>query len=280
MVVSSMVFIWIYLSPRFAVTAFIPELALAIATSLLASVFCLLAEMYINYRSRLNDKLLEGLHAFGIQDLHFNKQALLIHMLDDCSSVFWVSGCRLILTRKITPYITRQIQRYRKLEIRILLCPPWTAGYQLVYGRDDNVMDNYFTVLHSIQKAYGANLNLCQVHFIEKPLFNDTYKFDKYIVTGPYLHAKTSDGRHMTANDFFTYDVIRKSRLQALMEKECATLWDESEEVLNWDDFQAACQQYSPSMTEDEKLRLLRSACHPIRNEGPLFPEVEQEYAH
>lgn len=55
------------------------------------------------------------------------------------------------------------------------------------------------------------------------------------------------------------------------MEKECATLWDESEEVLNWDDFQAACQQYSPSRTKDEKLRLLRSACHPIRNETLSF---------
>ena len=175
--------------------------------------------------------------------------------------------------------MVRQVRRYPKLEIRILLCPPWSAGYQLVYGEDDHVMDNYFSVLRSLQTAYGTHPNRCHVHLIEKPLFSDTYKFDKDIVTGPYLHAKSKDGGRITANDFFTYNVVHRSHLQVLMEQEYATLWDESAEVLDWDAFRDACRAYSPTKAEEEKTHLLRSACRPIRDEAPLLPEIEAEYA-
>lgn len=273
----SALFIGIYLFPQDS--TFIPELALAFATSLLASIFCILAELFINYRARQDDKLLEGLQAFGILNLHFDKQTLVTDLLKDCCNDLWISGYRLILTRKITPWITERIRTQKKLQIRVLLCPPWTDSYQHIYGGDDHVMDNYISFLRSVQNAYGSSPVQCQVHFVEKPLFNDTYKFDKYIVTGPYLHAKISDGGRITANDFFTYEVARKSRLQELMEKEYATLWDESVAVLDWDAFRRICRTYSPSMTEAEKEELLRSACRPIGTEQLLLPDVEMDYA-
>lgn len=278
--VGSVVFIWVYLSPSSASTAFVPELALAIATSLLASIFCMLSETYVNYRSRQNDKLLEGLHAFGIRDLHFNKQALILDLLKDCSNYLWISGCRLILTRKVAPSIARQIRSRLDLRVRCLVCPPWTQSYRLIYGEDSDIMDNYFTVFRTLQQAYGGRPIQCEVHVIDKPLFNDTYKFDKVTVTGPFLHARDASGGRITANDFFTYDVIRQSRLQALMEGEYATLWDEASLQLDWDRFQDACRRYRPDMKEEDKAALLKECCVKI---GPdrelLLPRVEAEYA-
>ena len=277
--VGSIVFVCVYLSPSSASTAFVPELALAIATSLLASIFCMLSETYVNYRSRQNDKLLEGLHAFGIRDLHFNKQALILDLLKDCSNYLWVSGCRLILTRKIAPSIARQIRTRPDLQVRCLVCPPWTQSYHLIYGEDHNVMDNYFTVFRTIQQACDGRPVPCKVHVIDKPLFNDTYKFDKVTVTGPFLHARDASGGRIPANDFFTYDVIRQSRLQALMEGEYATLWDEAPLELDWDRFQDAGRRYRPDMTEEEKAELLQKCCVPIGPERELLlPRVTMEY--
>lgn len=281
LMVSSVVFVWIYLAPPTASTAFVPELALAIATSLLASIFCMLSDTYINYRSRQNDKLLEDLHTFGIRKLHFNKQALVRELLQDCGNYLWISGCRLILTRNIAPAIARQLRSRPDLYVRCLVCPPWTQSYHLIYGEDDNVMDNYFAVFRTIQRAREGEPVPCRVHVLDKPLFNDTYKFDKITVTGPFLHARDDSGGRITANDFFTYDVIRRSRLQALMEGEYATLWDEAPEELDWDRFQSACERYRPDMTEEEKAALLRECCVPIREEGRelLLPRVKAEYA-
>ena len=278
--VGTAVFVWIYLSPPSASTVFVPELALAIATSLLASIFCMLSDTYINYRSRQNDKLLEGLHAFGIRDLHFNKQELILELLRDCGNYLWVSGCRLILTRKIAPAIARQIRTRPDLRIRCLVCPTWTQSYRLIYGEDEHVADNYFAVFRTIQQAYGGRPIQCEVHVIDKPLFNDTYKFDKVTVTGPFLHARDASGGRITANDFFTYDVIRQSRLQALMESEYATLWDEADLELDWARFHDACARYRPDMTEAEKTALLREACRPVSPDRELLlPRVQAEYS-
>lgn len=256
------------------------ELMLAVATSLLASASCIGVETYINYRSRRNDKLLEGLQAFGIQGLHFNKQELILDLLRDCGNYLWVSGCRMILTRKIAPAIARQLRVRPDLKVRCLICPPWTQSYRLIYSEDEPVIDNYFTAFRMICQACGDRLDRCQVRIIDKPLFNDTYKIDKTTVTGPFLHARDASGGRITAGDFFTYDVIRQSRLQALMEREYATLWDEATETLDLKKFQEICRRYRADMTEEEKTALLREACGPISGDGELLlPRVEAEYA-
>jgi len=75
--------ILIYVSPL-RESRFVPELALACSTSLLASIFQLVSDIYVKYKNLENDKLLEGIHEFGINDLHFNKQQLLEHLLKSC----------------------------------------------------------------------------------------------------------------------------------------------------------------------------------------------------
>ncbi|MBW4840442.1 MAG: hypothetical protein KZY74_13695 [Paenibacillaceae bacterium] len=48
-------------------------------------------------------------------------------------------------------------------------------------------------------------------------------------MTGPYMHNRDEDDHRITANDFFTYNLIKKSRLYNLVENEYMTLWDRRE---------------------------------------------------
>lgn len=128
---SVLVSILIYTSPL-REYRFVPELTLAIATSLLASIFALISDIFVKYKNHENDKLLEGIHEFGISDLHFNKQLLLEHLLKTCDKEAWVSGYRLILTSKLSGSLSQAIKQ--GAAIKILISPPWLDGFRLVYG--------------------------------------------------------------------------------------------------------------------------------------------------
>ncbi|MDU4694471.1 MAG: hypothetical protein E6Y08_01530 [Paenibacillus sp.] len=263
--------ILIYVSPM-RHSRFVPELALACATSLLASIFSLISDIYVKYKNQENDKLLEGIHEFGINDLHFNKQQLLEHLLKSCDREVWVSGYRLILTSKISPSLSQAIKQGAVL--KILISPPWMDGFPLVYGENERVIDNYCKVFSAIAKACReANRpveQVCEVRFTKKPLFSDTYKVDLHIVTGPYMHNRDEDDHRITANDFFTYNLIKKSRLYHLVENEYMTVWEEADSVLVWEEYAKASEQIRiQDLREKEKIELLKEASQPI---GHLLP--------
>lgn len=263
--------ILIYVSPL-RESRFVPELALACATSLLASIFQLVSDIYVKYKNLENDKLLEGIHEFGINDLHFNKQQLLEHLLKSCDREVWVSGYRLILTSKIAPSLSQAIRQGANL--KLLISPPWMDGFKLVYGESDRVIDNYCKVFSAIAKACreaGRPVEeVCEVRFAQKPLFSDTYKVDLHIVTGPYMHNRDEDDHRITANDFFTYNLIKKSRLYNLVENEYMTLWEEADSVLVWEAYAKASEQIRiQDLREKEKIELLKEASQPI---GHLLP--------
>lgn len=256
----------IYVSPLREIR-FVPELTLACATSLLASIFALISDIYVKYNNHENDKLLEGIHEFGISDLHFNKQLLLEHLLKTCDKEVWVSGYRLILTSKISASLSQSIKQ--GAVIKILISPPWLDGYKLVYGEYDRIIDNYCKVFSAIAKACREVdrpvEQFCEVRFTKKPLFSDTYKVDLHIVTGPYMHNRDEDNHRITANDFFTYNLIRKSRLYQMVENEYLTLWEEADSLLVWDNYAKAYEQIRTNdLREKEKIELLKAACQPI----------------
>ncbi|MGG3452799.1 hypothetical protein D3C76_214420 [compost metagenome] len=258
--------ILIYISPM-RHNRFVPELALACATSLLASIFSLISDIYVKYKNQENDKLLEGIHEFGINDLHFNKLQLLEHLLKTCDREVWVSGYRLILTSKISPSLSQAIKQGAVL--KILISPPWMDGFQLVYGENDRVIDNYCKVFSAIAKACreaGRPVEqVCEVRFTRKPLFSDTYKVDLHIVTGPYMHNRDEDDQRITANDFFTYNLIKKSRLYHLVENEYMTLWEEADSVLTWEDYAKVSEQIrTQDLREKEKIELMKEASQPM----------------
>ena len=264
--------ILIYVSPL-RESRFVPELALACATSLLASIFQLVSDIYVKYKNLENDKLLEGIHEFGINDLHFNKQQLLEHLLKSCDREVWVSGYRLILTSKIAPSLSQAIRQGANL--KLLISPPWMDGFKLVYGENDRVIDNYCKVFSAIAKACreaGRPVEeVCEVRFAQKPLFSDTYKVDLHIVTGPYMHNRDEDDHRITANDFFTYNLIKKSRLYNLVENEYMTLWEEADSVLVWEAYAKASEQIRiQDLREKEKIELMQEASQPLNHIVPI----------
>ncbi|EOS53591.1 hypothetical protein [Paenibacillus barengoltzii] len=264
--------ILIYVSPL-RESRFVPELALACATSLLASIFQLVSDIYVKYKNLENDKLLEGIHEFGINDLHFNKQQLLEHLLKSCDREVWVSGYRLILTSKIAPSLSQAIKQGANL--KLLISPPWMDGFKLVYGESDRVIDNYCKVFSAIAKACreaGRPVEeVCEVRFTQKPLFSDTYKVDLHIVTGPYMHNRDEDDHRITANDFFTYNLIKKSRLYNLVENEYMTLWEEADSVLVWEAYAKASEQIRiQDLREKEKIELMQEASQPLNHIVPI----------
>lgn len=263
LIVAVILSIFVYISPL-ADRKIVPEITLAVATSLLATIFSLIADLYVKFKTYENDQLLEGIHEFGISDLHFNKQELLNNLLKTCDKEVWISGYRLILTRNIAPSIALAIRQ--GATIKILISPPWHDGFKLVYGHNERVIDNYCKVFSTIAKV-SAEIGkpveqICEIRFTNKPLFNDTYKIDLHLVTGPYMHNRDADNHRITANDFFTYNLIRKSRLYTLVENEYLTIWDEAHQILDWKKYIVAAEQIRlQDLREQEKIELIKNAC-------------------
>ncbi len=239
---------------------FLPELALAVATSLLASILVLLSETYVKFKEHSNDIFLEGIEKLGISNLHFQKGELLGDLMERCEHVFWASGYRLILTRGLVSQI-ESLSR-RGVTCRLLVSPPWHEAYRSVYGDQERVMSNYYAVLDAFARGAEQGNATCEVRFTDKPLFSDTYKVDTQLVTGPYMHNRDAVHGRITANDFFTYELHRHSRLYELVNGEYETLWSDAAEVLEWEKYRAASAGARARDLNDQQLQAaLREAC-------------------
>lgn len=248
---------------------FWPELSLAMATSLLASILVLLSETYVKFREHSNDIFLEGIEKLGISNLHFQKAELLAGLMESCDHRFWASGYRLILTRNLVPQI--EALSRRGVACRLLVSPPWNPAYQAVYGSGERVMSNYYAVLDAFLRGSDGAQPSCEVRFTQKPLFSDTYKVDTQLVTGPYMHNRDAVHGRITANDFFTYELHRHSRLYDLVDGEYETVWQDADQLLDWGLFaQASSEARNSDLNDRELQELLRQCCGPVRCGRPL----------
>ena len=242
------------------------ELLLALFTSVLVSVFTIAVEITVDYNNRKSEEYLEDLKIFGIGGLcsskTITKKDLIIQYLDDCDRCIWISGYRLILTWGIHKEICEVIKK-KKIDVRVLVCPPWTEAFQTVY-QDEFVMDNYFKFFYSVYVAAreAGSLEKATVVFVNKPLFNDTYRIDQKLVTGPYMHNRDDEYHRMMANDFFAYDLIKQSELYNKMSEEFITLFGEAKEELDWKLFAEKYEnEYDgKDLKDEEKIELFRSA--------------------
>ncbi len=248
---------------------FLPELALAVATSLLASILVLLSETYVKFKEHTNDIFLEGIEKLGISNLHFQKGDLLGGLMDRCEHVFWASGYRLILTKGLVPQI--EALSRRGVTCRLLVSPPWHEAYRSVYGDQERVMANYYAVLDAFARGAEQGTPTCEVRFTDKPLFSDTYKVDTQLVTGPYMHNRDAVHGRITANDFFTYELHKHSRLYDLVSGEYETVWSDAGEALDWDRYRAASAAARAQDLTDHQLQdALRAACVPLTPADPV----------
>lgn len=254
---------------------FTANLWLAISTSLMASVLVLAAETFVKFRQHQNDLFLEGISKLGISNLHFDRSGLLNELLEKCDRTFWAVGYRHILTRSLVEQVEAVADR--GVTIRLLIVPPWTESFRLVYGEHERVADNYIAIFTAIVHGRGsARMDDIDVRFVNQPLFNDTYKVDDTIVTGPYMHNRDRDHGKITANEFFTYELHRSSRLHELVLGEYETLWEMAEERLDWSRFVRRMERLRiEDLNEAGRLELLREACVPIAG-----PDVVAEAGH
>ncbi len=134
----------------------------------------------------------------------------------------------------------------------------------MVYGTNENVIDNYIEVFHLVNKACrerGISESDNCVVFVNKPIFNDTYRIDQQLITSPYMHNKDEKYNRLMAKDFFSYDIIRDSKLNKLMNDEYETLFSEAETKLDWEKFEEVYADIKNSdYRESEKIEHFLSA--------------------
>lgn len=254
----------LYLLPISRGSDVISNIALAIFTSLLATIFAMIAEIFITVKNNARDKFLKDIHMFGIEELNRDKEVYIMDKLKDCRRVFWFSGYRLIMTKNLLPEIERIIRNGAQL--RGVICPPWSEGYQLVYEQD-KVMDNYFALFHGIDK-YRQPDGAYRILFVEKPLFSDTYKIDDQVITGPYMHNLDPQYNRIMAKDFFSYILSEKSELYDIVLSEYDTLTNEAKWELDWNRFDDIYREYMrEDYNEAQKKELFMRACVEVDSE-------------
>lgn len=263
LIIVFLISLFAYLQPALREDDVLSNISLALFTSLLATIFAMSAEIFVTYKNTLREQIFEDIHVFGIASLNFQKDELLKKMLQTCDKEIWISGYRLILTNNIKTDIVNAVKR--GAFVKMVVCPPWSKSFQLVYGTNEKVIDNYYAVFHAIYeviKEYELKKSDYRVYFIEKPIFSDTYKVDQNLVTGPYLHNKDKEYNRLMAKDFFSYILAHESPLYCLVKEEYITLIDEAKEELDWIKFDEAYKEmYQNDFNENEKIVCLRKAC-------------------
>lgn len=259
LLVITIISVVIYMIPSYRENEVVANIALAVFTSLLASIVAISAELYVQFKSCQRDEFLQDIHTFGIENLNKNKEETLRELLQECDKEIWISGYRLIMTAALKEDIAKVMVDHG-VKVKMLVCPPWEQAYELVYG-SDKVMDNYFKLIHALCKAemeYGKE-KLVEIRFVSKPIFSDTYKIDQKLVSGPYMHNKDSDNNKITAKDFFSYNLVKKSPLYDLIESEFVALWEESETALDISAFENIYELYiNNDYNEKDKKELLK----------------------
>ena len=101
----------------------------------------------------------------------------------------------------------------------------------MVYGDGEKVIDNYVQVFQKVNEArieMEKDDRHIKVVFVDKPIFSDTYRIDQHVITGPYMHNKDQEYHVLMAKDFFSYELVKESKLSSLITDEYITLFQES----------------------------------------------------
>lgn len=248
----------------FTDSGMVHELAIAFATSLIASALCLLSDSMLKYKDSQNDEYINSLKSFGIENLQFHKDELLESIMPKCQHEIWITGYRLIMTgkRSFRDALCRACKKTRGLKVHVLLVPPWSETFRLVYGTED-VTDNYINIFKDLYDCMTQHNTDVEIRFTNKPIFNDTYKVDNRFITSPYLHCVDNIKGKITAKDFFSLDINDPHKqLYELIEKDYLTVWNESEKKLDIAQFKSKFidKNYSNCSCE-EKNSLLKDCC-------------------
>ncbi len=249
------------------------ELMLAVATSLMASMLCLMSDTFLKIRESRNDAFINTLKGFGIENLQFKKNEILEQLIPHCRNEIWISGYRLIMTgkRSFRDALILACRRSKALRIRVLVVPPWYDAFNLVYGQED-VTVSYLNVFRDLAKCEAEEGAILEIRFSQKPLFSDTYKVDDRFITGPYLNCADQIHGRITARDFFSLDIRDPDKdLYQLISKDYLTLWDEADTRLDTTRFLKRLEetQNLEDATKEERVALFQECCVALCEESP-----------
>ncbi|MGQ4538201.1 hypothetical protein ACUH94_06665 [Dermabacteraceae bacterium P7074] len=252
------------------------NLALAVATSFMATFLIYVVQTYLDYMNRRNEKYLLDIRKMGIGSLHFDKQVRIAKLLDNAVLRCKAVGYRYILTADLSEKLEDLLARGGSLEL--LIVPPWAEAFKAVYGDKERIAGNYLTVMYAAMRGvekrlgntcvYGTDTSVLakalqervKIRFVDRPIFNDTYMIDDTIITGPYLHNTDKCYGKISAKDFFTYELLKGHPPFKLIHQEVETLWDEADEQLRWDRFMEVKDYLvSSDLNDKEKQDALKS---------------------
>lgn len=250
------------------------ELMLAFTTSLLVSAVCLIIDAVSQYRLARNEKYLMDMKQFGIDQLNFDKQLLLIEYAHNARDTIWLSGCRHILNSSIAAYLQRAVSK--GMHMRVLSSPPWSEAYNLIYDDAESTINNYIKLFRMTLICDAGNrcsdvIDRCEFRFSEKPFFNDIYRIDDTIITSAFSYYSEKRGSHLdekteaTARDFFTMVTHDGSKLFENMRVEYVTLWNSCEYKLDNRKFIEMFPDISyPRMSFEDKCARIKECLVPV----------------
>ena len=250
----------LYLIPAIRDNIIAEKLLLALFTSLLVSVITMLVNITIEFNKHKSEEYLENLREFGIGNLYPNKENTLRDLLADCDRTVWVSGYRLIMTNRLKQEFAEAVKR--GADFTAVITPPWYEAFKLVYGDEESVINNYINVFEAVNNARKTRKDkiTCDVYFVNKPLFSDTYRVDQKILTGPYMHNKDKEFNRLMARDFFSYDIVRQSNLAKLVNDEYLTLIAEADKKLDWDKFESLIDEMRKCSTDKDRIEIFKQS--------------------
>jgi hypothetical protein len=196
------------------------------------SFFVAFVVMYIQnlHQKKINERndFFRSLKEHGIENMHHNKKDVLTAWIKNANNEIYITGYRLILTLSLLDDLLDALSRNKKLEVKLLACPPWTDTYKKIFG-DDDASINYLSLIKKLKDKVSDFEDRVDIRFTDNPLFNDTYIIDNHLITSPYVHNRVnteSTSNIITADRFFSLEITDNSSLFNFFKDDFVAVWD------------------------------------------------------
>jgi hypothetical protein len=178
------------------------------------------------------DEFFKSLKKHGIKNMHHDKKKVLSTWLREAEKEVCITGYRLIMTLDLLDDLIFALNNSKELKVKFLTCPPWSDTYKKIFDDDSSL--NYAFIFKKLKEKIPDFDKRIAVKFTDKPLFNDTYITDNYLITSPYVHNRsTSDSKTgvITADKFFSLEIANDSSLFQFFRDDFMSVWENEKTV-------------------------------------------------
>jgi hypothetical protein len=235
-----LLFVWMYtLWSRRGDLPWYIDLLSGGASSFLFAFIIMIFQNRFQQRLYARDAFFKSLKKHGIKDMHHEKKTVLSPWIRNARKEVCMTGYRQFLTLAVLDDLIYALDNSKELCVKILACPPWTDTYKKIF--DDDTSINYITLLKKLKDKVPDFKRRISIRFTEKPLFNDTYIIDHYLITSPYVHnrskASVTPGV-ITADKFFSLEIDDDSSLYHFFKEDFMAVWESNLTKALDDDFE------------------------------------------